>query len=70
MAEARGRENWIRTSTILAMIANTNRDPKKSRPFKPSDFDPYSDDRRRDAKVESVDMATLKSMLLRAGVKG
>ncbi|MBU0717311.1 MAG: hypothetical protein KJ749_03605 [Planctomycetes bacterium] len=42
MAEARGRESWTHTSGILALIANVNRDPKKTRPFKPSDFDPYS----------------------------
>ncbi len=41
MAEARGRDRWAHTSTILAMIANVNRDPKKSRPFKPQDFSPY-----------------------------
>ena len=26
----------------MALIANVNRDPKKSRPFKPTDFDPYA----------------------------
>jgi hypothetical protein len=33
MAEARGRESWAHTSAILALIANVNRDPKKTRPF-------------------------------------
>ena len=41
MAEARSRENWAHTSSVLAMLANVNRDPKKTKPFKPSDFDPY-----------------------------
>ena len=41
MAEARGRENWAHTSAILALIANVHRDPKKTRAFRPSDFDPY-----------------------------
>ena len=41
MAEARSRENWAHTSSLLAMLANVNRDPKKTKPFKPSDFDPY-----------------------------
>ncbi len=26
----------------MALIANVNRDPKKGRPFKPEDFNPYS----------------------------
>ena len=42
MAEARQRSEWSRTSEILAMIANTQRDPKKRpRPYAGVDFDPY-----------------------------
>jgi len=41
MAEGRCREHWNHTSAILAMLANVNRDPKKSRAFKPDDFNPY-----------------------------
>jgi len=41
MAEARGRDNWAHTSAVLAMIANVNRDPKKTPAFQPADFDPY-----------------------------
>jgi len=60
MAEARGREGWAHTSAILALIANVNRDPKKTRPFKPSDFDPYSAKDRRDEAIEVKDMAVLR----------
>lgn len=42
MAEHRERSEWGRTSAILALIANAHRDAKKTRPFKPSDFDPYA----------------------------
>ncbi|MEQ9616666.1 MAG: hypothetical protein RLN60_01385 [Phycisphaerales bacterium] len=42
MAEARQRSEWARTSTLMALIANANRDPKKTRAFKPSDFDPFA----------------------------
>ena len=42
MAEARGRADWARTASLMALVANTNRDPKKTRPFRPSDFDPYA----------------------------
>lgn len=41
MAEAKGRDNWNHTSAVLAMIANVNRDPKKTPAFQPADFDPY-----------------------------
>jgi len=68
MAEARGREAWAHTSAILALIANVNRDPKKTRPFKPSDFDPYSAKDRRDAAIEVKDMDVLKHAFLRGAV--
>jgi hypothetical protein len=42
MAESRQREAWARTASLMALIANTQRDPKKTRAFKPSDFDPFS----------------------------
>lgn len=63
MAEGRGREAWARTSAILTLIANTNRDPKKGRAFKPSDFDPYA---RRDPHYrESLGgMKEFKAMFL------
>lgn len=41
MAEGRSRENWQHTSAILALLYNCNRDPKKTKPAKPSDFNPF-----------------------------
>ncbi|HEV57107.1 MAG TPA: hypothetical protein ENN87_06365 [Phycisphaerales bacterium] len=65
MAEARGRDNWAHTSAILALIANVNRDPKKTRPCKPADFDPYAArDKRREA-IEVTSMGTLKEAFKR-----
>jgi hypothetical protein len=60
MAEARGRDNWAHTSAILALVANVNRDPKKTRAYKPSDFDPYSAREKRDEAIEVTQMAVLK----------
>jgi len=65
MAEARGRDNWAHTSAILALIANVNRDPKKTRPFKPADFDPYATKDRREDAIEVTDMAVLKDAFLK-----
>ena len=42
MAEARTRDEWSRTSALMALIANCHRDPKKTRPFRPADFDPFA----------------------------
>jgi len=60
MAEARGRDNWAHTAVLLALLANVHRDPKKTRPFKPADFDPYSVQDKRDAALTVTDMALLK----------
>lgn len=58
MAEGRARENWTHTSHLLALVANVNRDPKKSRAFQPADFNPYA---RRDREVSPIqDMAALR----------
>lgn len=40
MAEGRTQENWNHTASVLAMLANVNRDPKKGRPLRPADFHP------------------------------
>lgn len=42
MAEGRQRADWARNSALMALIANTQRDPKKTRAFRPSDFDPFA----------------------------
>jgi hypothetical protein len=51
MAEAASRDAWAHTSAVLAMLANANRDPKKTQPFKPADFDPHRVSERPVAKV-------------------
>lgn len=41
MVDGRRREDWSRTSALMALIANAHRDKKKQpTPYKPSDFDP------------------------------
>ena len=42
MTEARGRFEWGQTASLLAMIANVLRDPKKTKAVKPADFNPYN----------------------------
>ncbi len=61
MAEARERSEWSRTSAMLALIANAHRDAKRTRPFKPSDFDPYA---RRGSGGESAtnDIPALRAL--------
>jgi hypothetical protein len=62
MAEARCRERWAHTSAVLALIANVHRDPKRSRVFKPADFDPHR--QRKDAPRVKVGIGILKQVFV------
>ena len=60
MAEARLESDWGRTSVILALIANVNRDPKKTRPFKPGDFNPFAPRQKSGVVLTSENIGILK----------
>lgn len=62
MAEARGRADWSRTAVVLALLANAHRDPKKTRAFKPADFNPYEAERRIEGKTR--DLSILKTVFV------
>lgn len=48
MAEERDRCEWRRTTSVLSLIANCHRDPKRRpSPWVPDDFDPYVERRVR-----------------------
>ena len=69
MAEGFGRERWAHTSLLCALVANASRDPKRSRPVKPGDFDPYArQDRRERIDADSGSLAMLREAL--TGRKG
>lgn len=50
MSEGAQQERWSRTSAEMALLANTVRDPKKTKPFTPSDFDPFAKERETGEK--------------------
>ena len=54
MGDGRGRAQWAQTSLLAALIANGNRDPKKTRAFSEADFDPYAAEDRRRAKAVTI----------------
>ena len=60
MAEAHSRERWAHTSAVLALIANVHRDPKRSRVFKPADFNPHL--RGKEKTVARVGIQVLKQV--------
>ena len=60
MAEGRQRADWSRTSALMALIANTQRDPKKTRAFRPSDFDPFA----RPRVIPNTSVGVLKTVFI------
>jgi len=60
MAEGRQRVEWARNAALMALIANTQRDPKKTRAFRPSDFDPFS----RTRSIPKADISVLKTVFI------
>jgi hypothetical protein len=47
-ARAKAQHDWNQTSSIMAVIANTNRDPKRrAKPYEPRDFNPYAPPKQR-----------------------
>lgn len=60
MAEGRVRDEWRRASVLLALIANANRDPKKTRAFRPADFDPFA----KPAEPIKVGIEVLKDVFI------
>ena len=70
MAEGRGREMWHHTSAVLALMANCNRDPKRSRAFSPADFNPYASRRRRGTPITAANIDVLKRIFVTADGAG
>lgn len=66
MAEGKSKDAWQHTSAILALIANVNRDPKKTKLFKPSDFNPTLNQSSRPdgIVVDKENIALLKKMFV------
>ena len=60
MAEQRQRDEWARVSSIMALIANTQRSAKHQRAFRPSDFDPFA----RQGGVMKADVSVLKELFI------
>jgi len=52
------------------MLANVNRDPKKSRPYKPADFNPYARRTEQRVVITKDNMDVLKTAFLKKGREG
>ena len=62
MAEAKSQQVWAHTSAVLAMLANVHRDSKKTRVFKPADFNPHAKPSR--PTITKVGISVLKQVFV------
>lgn len=70
MAEGRSKADWATASSLMAMTANVNRDPKRrAQPFGPEDFNPWTETRQaKRSGVTWVSAKDMKTALRRTGV--
>ena len=68
MAEARQQDNWNYAASVMALLANLNRDPKKGRALRPQDFHPLHHNNRTTRQTNEpplkVDLAVLKTVFV------
>jgi hypothetical protein len=64
MTEARQQDGWNHTAALLAMLANVNRDPKKTRAYKPADFHPMQVAKRTAAPPLKGEIGMLKTVFI------
>ncbi|MBI1374490.1 MAG: hypothetical protein GC159_17370 [Phycisphaera sp.] len=68
MAEAKTKENWSHTASLMALIANAHRDPKKKpSPFKADDFTPKA---RSAPQEPKSDITILKDVFIKPRRQG
>ncbi len=63
MTESRQREMWNHTASVLAMLINLNRDPKRSRAIKPTELHPLHE-RGGSAIVARVGVEALRHVFV------
>jgi len=67
MVEGKSRDAWNHTSNLLAVIINTNRDPKKP-PVRPMELNPHTL-KNEDAPIVIEKMSDLKYAFVPKGMK-
>ena len=63
MTEAKANLEWEQTSSLMALICNIVRDPKKSKPIDSDTFNPYAKNKEK-AKPPKVPISILKDVFV------
>ena len=68
MGESRSQQAWAHTSSVLALLANIHRDSKKTRAYKPADFNPHI--RKSSVTIHKVGIGVLKQVFISNQTEG
>lgn len=63
MANARGRFEWSQTSSLIAVVVNMMRDPKKNKPATPEMFNPFLTKTKKD--IPKVSISVLRDVFVK-----
>jgi hypothetical protein len=66
MSNAREAAEWGRASILMSLAFNASRDPKKTRPLFPKDFNPHWR-KPRAAPAEKISFKELRTIMQRTG---
>ena len=69
MVEGRQRDQWMHTARILSMMANVNRDPKRSKEYTWQDFYPFPVNKADRSDIPKVGISVLKDVFVDRKVK-
>jgi hypothetical protein len=62
MSEAASEARWAHTSALLALLANVHRDARKTRAYRPADFNPHM--QKRPTVRAKVGIGVLKQVFV------
>ena len=69
MADGRAKFEWGIASSMMALLANLSRDPKRGNPLKPSDFNPFTPEPPKVVLRGAEMKEALKAAFCRGGAK-
>lgn len=64
MADAKSEDRWNHTASLMALIANVNRDPKKGKTIKPHEFHPHTSKPKKQDTLPKADITLLKTVFV------
>ena len=64
MAEARAKSEWSRTASLMALVANVNRDSNRQAAFEPKDFFPFEDVQKETKIPRTKDLSILRTVFV------